>query len=135
MNIKNIFSFGVALLMATPTFSATPDNNDGTQQTLTVNQETIDRTVSEIQLDGNNAVLLFTDGTTLTADMRLVTLTMSYEEATGVTPLLSPEGEEGASPRGGLVGAWYTLDGIKVTVMPKQKGIYIHNGKKVVNKK
>lgn len=135
MKRKDILILGAALLMTAPALSATPDdNNDGAQQTLTVNEETENRIVSEIRLDGNNAELLFTDGTTLTADMRLVTITMSYEEVTGVPPLLSPEGEEGASPRGGLVGAWYTLDGIKVTVKPKQKGVYIQNGKKVVNK-
>ena len=129
MNIKNIFFLGVALWVATPTFSATPDNNDDTKQTLTVNEETIDRTVSEIRLDGNNAVLLFTDGTTLTADMRLVTLTMSYEEATGIAEMRNEKGEMRNDAE-----EWYTLDGIKVTVTPKQKGIYIHNGKKVVNK-
>ena len=117
---------GAALMMTAPALSATPDdNNDGVQQTLTVNEETENRTVSEIRIDGNNAVLLFTDGTTLTADMRLVTITMSYEEVTSLTPVPSPKGE-GSS--------YYTLDGIKVTVTPKQKGIYIQNGKKVVNK-
>ena len=130
MNIKNILFLGVALLLATPTFSAPADNDDdGTKQTLTVNEETIDRTVSEIRLDGNNAVLLFTDGTTLTADMRLVTLTMSYEEATGIAEMRNEKGEMRNDAE-----EWYTLDGIKVTVTPKQKGIYIHNGKKVVNK-
>ena len=128
MNIKNILFLGVALWVATPTFSATPDNNDGATQTLTVNQEEESRIVSEIRLDGNNAVLLFTDGTTLTADMRLVSLTMSYDETTKLRPTSQPLPEmEGSS--------YYTLDGIKLTVTPKQKGIYIHNGKKVVNKK
>ena len=112
---------GAALLMTAPAMSATPDdNNDGAKQTVTVNEETENRTVSEIRLDGNNAILLFTDGTTLTADMRLVTLTMSYEDATEVKEVKD--------------NSWYTLDGIKVTIQPKQKGIYIQNGKKVVNK-
>ena len=126
MKRKNIMILGAALLMTAPAFSATPDdNNDGARQTVTVNEETINGTVSEIRLDGNNAVLLFADGTTLTADMRLVTITMSYEEVTSLTPVPSPKGEG---------SEYYTLDGIKVTVMPKQKGVYIHNGKKVVNK-
>ena len=57
-------------------------------------------------------------------------------ETTGVTPLLSPEGEdEGASPRGGLVGvSWYTLDGRKLNGKPTAKGLYIYNGKKVAIK-
>jgi hypothetical protein len=28
--------------------------------------------------------------------------------------------------------AWYTLDGRKLNGAPNQKGIYIHNGKKMV---
>ena len=129
MKHKNILMMGAALLMTAPALSATPDDNNdnGVQQTLTVNEEAVNATVSEIRIDGNNAVLLFTDGTTLTADMRLVTITMSYDEATSLTPDPSPKGEGSKY--------WYTLDGIKVTVMPKQKGIYIQNGKKVVNKK
>lgn len=124
MKRKNILILGAALLMTAPAMSATPDdNNDGAKQTVTVNEETENRTVSEIRLDGNNAILLFTDGTTLTADMRLVTITMSYEEVTSLTPVPSPKGEG---------SEYYTLDGIKVTIQPKQKGIYIQNGKKVV---
>ena len=127
MKRKNILILGAALLMTAPAMSATPDdNNDGARQTVTVNEETENRTVSEIRLDGNNAILLFTDGTTLTADMRLVTITMSYEEVTSLTPVPSPKGEG---------SEYYTLDGVKLTVKPKQKGVYIHNGKKVVNKK
>lgn len=128
MKNKNMFLLGVALLMAAPAMSETPDNNDGSTQTLTVNQEEESRIVSEIRLDGNNAVLLFTDGTTLTADMRLVSLTMSYDETTKLRPTSQPLPKmEGSS--------YYTLDGVKLTVTPKQKGIYIHNGKKVVNNK
>ena len=123
MKHKHILILGAALLMTAPAFSIAPDNNDGVKQTLTVNEETVNGTVSEIRIDGNNAVLLFTDGTTLTADMHLVTLTMSYEEVTGINEVKEVNDN-----------SWYTLDGIKVTVMPKQKGVYIQNGKKVVNK-
>ena len=125
---KNILIVGAALLMSAPTLAVAPDdNNDGTTQTLTVNEETVERTVSEIRLDGNNAVLLFTDGTTLTADMRLVTITMSYEDATEVREVKGVKGVNDNS--------YYTLDGVKLTVKPKQKGLYIQNGKKVVNNK
>ena len=53
---------------------------------------------------------------------------------TGIPPLLSPEGEEEvASPRGGLVGvSLYTLDGRRLNGKPTAKGIYIHNGRKVI---
>ena len=127
MNRKNILMMGAALLMTAPALSATPDdNNDGAQQTLTVNEETVNATVSEIRIDGNNAVLLFTDGTTLTADMRLVTITMSYDEATSLVEMRNEKGEMRND------GAWYTLDGRKISLLPKQKGVYIQNGKKVV---
>ena len=127
MKRKNILILGAALLMTAPAFSATPDdNNDGAQQTLTVNEVTVVRTVREIRIDGNNAVLLFTDGSKLTADMRLVTLTMSYDEATGINEVKGVKEDNDNS--------WYTLDGRKITLQPKQKGIYIQNGKKVVNK-
>jgi hypothetical protein len=128
MKHKNILIIGAALLMSAPTIAVAPDdNNDGTTQTLTVNEETVERTVSEIRLDGNNAVLLFTDGTMLTADMRLVTITMSYEDATEVREVKGVKEVKDNS--------YYTLDGVKLTVKPKQKGLYIQNGKKVVNNK
>ena len=57
------------------------------------------------------------------------------QNATGVPPLLSPNGEEGTSPWGGLVGvSWYTLDGRRLNAQPTQKGLYIVNGRKVVIK-
>ena len=134
MKRKNILILGAALLTAAPALSVTPDNNndDGVQQTLTVNEKTEVRIVSEIRIDGNNAVLLFTDGSKLTADMRLVTLTMSYDEATGINEVkeVLPSGQ--AQAENG--NSWYTLDGRKITLQPKQKGIYIQNGRKVVNK-
>ena len=133
MKHKNILIVGAALLMSAPTLAVTPDdneNNDGTTQTLTVNEETVERIVSEIRIDGNNAVLLFTDGTTLTADMRLVTITMSYEDATEVREVKGVNGVKEVNDN-----SYYTLDGVKLTVKPKQKGLYIQNGKKVVNNK
>ena len=129
MKNKHIIILSAALLTAAPTFSATPD--DGATQTLMINQEKIDRTVSEICIDGNNAVLTFTDGTTMTADMRFVTLTMNYDEATGIslTPDPSPKGE----------GSVYDLQGRqivngKLSNGQLPKGVYIVNGKKVVIK-
>ena len=129
MKNKHIIILSAALLTAAPTFSATPD--DGATQTLMINQEKIDRTVSEIRIDGNNAVLTFTDGTTMTADMRFVTLTMNYDEATGIslTPAPSLKGE----------GSVYDLQGRqivngKLSNGQLPKGVYIVNGKKVVIK-
>lgn len=31
-------------------------------------------------------------------------------------------------------GPWYSLDGVKLDKAPTRKGLYIHNGKKVVIK-
>ena len=118
----------VGLLMTAPAFGATPDDNNDTKQTLTVNNEKVERIVSEIRLDGNNAVLLFTDGTTMTADMRLVTITMSYSQATGVSSLHLTDKDGNVSI--------YDLQGRKVAngQQPKANSIYIKNGKKVVVK-
>ena len=129
MNHKNILTIGAALLMTAPAFSATPEKtDDGAKQTLTVNQETVNATVSEIRIDGNNAILLFADGTTLTADMRLVTLTMSYNETTGISSL-NMKDKDGKVKVYDLQGRRMG-DGRQSTA----KGIRIVNGKKVVNK-
>ena len=130
MKSKNILIVAAALLLTAPAFGATPVNDDkNVTQTVTVNQETIGRIVSEIRLDGNNAVLTFIDGSTMTADMRLVTLTMSYSETTGVSSLHMTDKDGNVSI--------YDLQGRKVdnSKKPKTNGIVIVNGKKVVNKK
>ena len=126
---RNIFMLAVGLLMTAPAFGATPDDNNGSRQTLTVNNKKVERIVSEIRLDGNNAVLTFTDGTSMTADMRLVTITMSYSDATGVSSLHITD-------KDGHVSI-YDLRGRQVAHGEKAKanGIVIMNGKKVVNKK
>lgn len=127
MKSKNILIVAAALLLTAPAFGATPVNDDkNATQTVTVNQETIGRIVSEIRLDGNNAVLTFIDGSTMTADMRLVTLTMSYSETTGVSSLHMTDKDGNVSI--------YDLQGRKVNGQSKNS-IYIMNGKKVVNKK
>ena len=123
---KNILLLAASLLLTAPAFGATPNDNNGTKQTLTVNDEKVERIVSEIRIDGNNAVLTFTDGTTLTADMRLVTITMSYSDVTGVSSLHMTDKDGNVSI--------YDLQGRKVT-NKEANGIYIVNGKKVVNKK
>ena len=132
MKHKNIVILAAALLMTAPAFSATPDDNDGAKQTLTVNEQTVNRTVSEIRIDGNNAVLLFTDGATLTADMRLVTLTMSYDESTNISRLNMTD-KDGNVKIYDLQGR--KIESGKVKVESSKSSIYIVNGKKVVNKK
>ena len=63
------------------------------------------------------------------AGINSLTLDFGDEETTGIinlTPSLSSMGEGSAD--------WYTLDGRRLSGKPAQKGIYINNGKKVVNK-
>ena len=48
------------------------------------------------------------------------------DETTSLTPIPSPTGEGS--------GAWYSLDGRRLSGMPTQKGIYVRDGKKVVIK-
>ena len=125
---KSMILLTMGLLLTAPAFSTTPDDNKGTGQTLTVNNEKVERIVSEIRLDGNNAILLFTDGSKMTADMRLVTLTMSYNETTGISSL-NMKDKDGKVKVYDLQGRRMG-DGRPSTA----KGIRIVNGKKVVNK-
>ncbi|MBQ8486964.1 MAG: hypothetical protein IJ533_04885, partial [Prevotella sp.] len=55
-------------------------------------------------------------------------LTMVFDDATGIEAL-SADSEDAKDG-----GAWYTLDGHRLSGQPSQKGIYINNGKKVVIK-
>ena len=55
------------------------------------------------------------------------------DAVTAVRRHLSPEGDI-ASPRDGLAGAWYTLDGVRLDKAPTRRGIYLFNGKKLVIK-
>ncbi len=48
-------------------------------------------------------------------------------ETTGITTI---DGNENADAD----GHWYTIDGQRLNTMPTQKGLYIHNGKKIVVK-
>ena len=49
------------------------------------------------------------------------------DDTDGLTPNPSPKRE-------GSAGAWYTIDGRRVSGKPTQKGIYVNNGRKVVIK-
>ena len=48
------------------------------------------------------------------------------DETTSLTPVPSPKGEGS--------DYWYTLSGTRLNAKPTQKGVYIHNGRKVVVK-
>lgn len=122
---KTIIFLAAMLLTAAPAV-ATDDNNNGIQQMLTVNDEQVNKTVREIQLDGNNARLLFTDGTDMTVDMQHVRLQLVYDEATGINTILMDDGN---------ATRIYDIHGRHVTKENVRQGVYIVNGKKYYNKK
>ena len=117
-----------ALLLTAPVFglstatAADNDDND-TTQTLTIAGETVERTVSEIRINANNVILLFTDGSQLEVDMKTVSLSMSYDEATGIRSLRVDSCE-------GKI-AIYNIQVQPFSKSSQQNGIYIVNGKKV----
>lgn len=121
-----------ALLLTAPVFglsTATAADNDdnGTTQTLTIAGETVERTVSEIRINANNVILLFTDDSQLEVDMKTVSLSMSYDDATGISSLRVDNGDGKTTV--------YNLQGQPVSKSSQQNGVYIVNGKKVNIKK
>ena len=112
--------------MVVQAFSATPDDNDGARQRVAVNEERVENTVSEISIDGNNVVLQFADGSTMTTDMRLVTITMDYDKATGIVSVRNAPSKNESE-----ADACYTLDGRKLNFQ-SSNAIVIKNGKKVI---
>lgn len=99
----------------------------GSKQTVKIDGQLIEKTVSEITFDGDNVVLQYSDNTSDRADMSLVTLSFTYQ-TTGISQV---EGIKQA-----LQGKVYNLQGQYVGKSPKglSKGVYIINGKKVIIK-
>ena len=100
----------------------------GSKQTVKIDGQVIDKTVTEITFDGDNVVLHYADNTSDNGDMSLVTLSFSYSTTTGISQV---EGIKQA-----LQGKVYNLQGQCVGKSPKglSKGVYIINGKKVIIK-
>ena len=99
----------------------------GSKQTVKIDGQVIEKTVSEITFDGDNVVLQYSDNTSDQADMSLVTLSFSYT-TTGISQV---EGIKKA-----LQGKVYNLQGQCVGKSHKglSNGVYIINGKKVIIK-
>lgn len=97
------------------------------KQTVKIDGQVIDNTVSEITFDGDNVVLHYADNTSATEDMSLVTLSFSYT-TTGISQV---EGIKKA-----LQGKVYNLQGqcVGSSLQGLSKGVYIINGKKVIIK-
>ena len=100
----------------------------GNKQTLKIEGQVIEKTVSEITFDGDNVVLQYSDNTSDNGDMSLVTLSFSYSTTTGISQV---EGIKQA-----LQGKVYNLQGqcVGSSLQGLSKGVYIINGKKVIIK-
>lgn len=97
------------------------------KQTVKIDGQLIEKTVSEITFDGDNVVLQYADNTSDQADMSLVTLSFTYQ-TTGISQV---EGIKQA-----LQGKVYNLQGQYVgsSLQGLSKGVYMINGKKVIIK-
>ena len=100
----------------------------GSKQTVKIDGQVIDKTVTEITFDGDNVVLQYSDNTSDNGDMSLVTLSFSYSTTNGISQV---EGIKQA-----LQGKVYNLQGqcVGSSLQGLSKGVYIINGKKVIIK-
>ena len=99
----------------------------GNKQTVTIEGQVIEKTISEITFDGDNVVFHYADNSSDQADMSLVTLSFSYT-TTGISQV---KGIKKA-----LQGKVYNLQGqcVGSSLQGLSKGVYIINGKKVIIK-
>lgn len=97
------------------------------RQTLTINGRTVDKVVTQITFEGDNAVLTYSDNSTQMEDMELVSLAFEYD-ATGISAV---EAKEQA-----VTGKVYNLNGqmVGTTTAGLSKGVYIVDGKKMIVK-
>ena len=61
-------------------------------------------------------------------------LTFTFEEADGTTTAIRAISVDKDENSESVKAGWYTIGGMKLQGAPAQKGIYIHNGKKIVVK-
>ena len=118
--MKKAYLLLLAGMLSTAVFA---DN----KQTVTIDDQVIEQTISEITFDGDNVVLHYADNTSATEDMSLVTLSFSYT-TTGISQV------EGIKKV--LQGKVYNLQGqcVGSSLQGLSKGVYIINGKKVIIK-
>lgn len=99
----------------------------GSKQTVKIDGQLIEKTVSEITFDGDKVVLQYADNTSDQADMSLVTLSFTYQ-TTGISQV--------EDIKKALQGKVYNLQGQYVgsSLQGLSKGAYMINGKKVIIK-
>ena len=119
--MKKAYLLFLAAMLSTATFA---DN----KQTVKIDGQVIDKTVTEITFDGDNVVLQYSDNTSDQADMSLVTLSFSYSTTTGISQV--------EDIKQALQGKVYNLQGqcVGSSLQGLSKGVYIINGKKVIIK-
>ena len=101
------------------------------KQTVTINGQSVDKTVTEITFIGDNLTLTYSDGTSEESDMSFVKLAFSYDtNPTGINQVETVK----QSLQG--KGKVFNLNGQLVGTSTEglAKGIYIVNGKKVIIK-
>ncbi len=99
-----------------------------TEQTVIINGTEIDKFVSNLTFNGNNVTLQFDDNTSLTEDLSKVSISLSYENTTGITNITSMD-NSGKSKVYNLNGQYMGKDANALN-----NGVYIINGKKTVIK-
>lgn len=97
------------------------------KQTVKIDGQVIDKTVTEITFDGDNVVLQYSDNTSDQADMSLVTLSFSYQ-TTGISQI--------EDLKKALQGKVYDLQGqcVGTSLKGLSRGVYVVNGKKIIIK-
>ena len=118
--MKKAYLLLLAAMLSMATFA---DN----KQTVKIDGQVIDKTVTEITFDGDNVVLQYSDNTSDQADMSLVTLSFSYQ-TTGISQI--------EDLKKALQGKVYDLQGQSFGTSLKglSRGVYIVNGKKIIIK-
>lgn len=99
-----------------------------TKQTVTVNGETVDKTVCRITFDGDDVVLGYTDNSTQRAAMDQVSISFVYTP-TGIAEIVKEVLD-------GTVSKVYNLNGQYVghDIGQLPKGIYVIDGRKMIVK-
>ena len=98
------------------------------KQTVKVDGQVIDKTITEITFDGDNVTLSYADNSSDTMDMSLVSLSFTYGTSAGIHQV--------EQLKEALQGKVYNLNGQLVgnSAEGLSKGVYIVNGKKVIIK-
>lgn len=99
------------------------------KQTVTINGQSVDKTVTEITFNGDDLTLTYSDGTSEGCDMAFVKLAFSYDTTpTGINQV--------ETVKQSLHGKVFNLNGqfVGTSTEGLAKGIYIVNGKKVIIK-